>query len=115
MQQPIAKLLFLLIVAMTVACFAVAYVSGVLLWIFLFDEPGPERGFETIMIATVMSPVPLVLSLMCAFSVIKHQRWIWVVVMAALLLAVGAYVAISVMSKQNASQELLVHQIDARL
>lgn len=112
LPQPLAKLLFILIIISTVACFAVAYVSGVFLWIYFFDEPGPEQGYETIMVATVMSPVPLLLGLICSFHIMKRPRWIWAVLIAALALLVGAIVAVSITRQRNTQEQLLIHRTD---
>lgn len=111
-NHPVVKASLALI---TFVCVTVIYIAGVLLWIFFFEEPGPEQGFETIMVATVMSPAALLIGLMMAIEAVKQPRWLWIIVPLLVVISVFAFVTIMVTRNANQERREQLQQGDDRL
>lgn len=66
----------------------VSYVAGVLLWIYFFDDLGPEQGFGTIMAATGLSPAAFVFGLIYGIWVYRKPRLFWYILALTLVLVI---------------------------
>ena len=93
------------------ACVIVSYVAGVLLWIYFFDEPGPEQGYETIMTATVISPTAFVFGLVYGIWVYRQPRLFWIILAVAVALLISASLATWITRQNNQERQMPVDQL----